>query len=199
MNPKFKHLPVSREGLPEIIKDNLFDGTNKLKIAEVGVFYGYYLDNYYPKFEDAVAEFNLIDLWSAENNDDLHSKKDDKLKIAYDRVLSRHGHKDNVFMHKGSSVDMADKFEDASLDYVYIDADHRYEGVLADITAWYPKVKSGGFICGHDTYPSPGHESGNNQDAFGVARAVEDFFGDEVENIYLTNEQYFQSWVYRKD
>lgn len=48
------------------------------------------------------------------------------------------------------SVKGAEFFEDKSVDYVFIDADHSYESVLADITVWYPKVKEGGIISGHD-------------------------------------------------
>ena len=32
----------------------------------------------------------------------------------------------------------------------YIDANHHYKECLADIEAWYPKVRSGGIISGHD-------------------------------------------------
>ena len=44
----------------------------------------------------------------------------------------------------------ASDFEDDSLDFVFIDADHTYEGVKKDIDAWYPKVKKGGLVSGHD-------------------------------------------------
>lgn len=37
-----------------------------------------------------------------------------------------------------------------SLDLVFIDADHSEGGVARDINAWAPKVRAGGFICGHD-------------------------------------------------
>ena len=36
------------------------------------------------------------------------------------------------------------------LDFVYIDANHNYECVKEDIEHWYPKVKVGGIIAGHD-------------------------------------------------
>ena len=48
------------------------------------------------------------------------------------------------------SVEAAEDIEDGSLDFVYIDANHAYEHVVADIAAWLPKVRSGGIISGHD-------------------------------------------------
>jgi hypothetical protein len=44
----------------------------------------------------------------------------------------------------------ASQVADGSLDFVFIDADHSYEGVAADIDAWRSKVKAGGLLCGHD-------------------------------------------------
>lgn len=52
------------------------------------------------------------------------------------------------------------------LDVVFIDALHDYDSVMQDISLWWPKVREGGFICGHDF-----------QHKFpGVMRAVADHF-----------------------
>lgn len=67
------------------------------------------------------------------------------------------------------SVPASAGFSLNSLDMVFIDGDHSYEGVKADIEAWLPKVKPGGVICGHDY----------NRDEYGVTRAVDELFGKE--------------------
>ena len=59
---------------------------------------------------------------------------------------------DRARIHKDYTVNVAKSFEDESIDFVFIDADHSYEGVKNDIAAWEPKVKSGGYIIGHDIH-----------------------------------------------
>ncbi len=58
----------------------------------------------------------------------------------------------NIRKIKAFSLEAATKFEDGSLDCVYIDANHDYPQCKEDILAWLPKVKPGGWICGHDTH-----------------------------------------------
>ena len=36
------------------------------------------------------------------------------------------------------------------LDFVFIDGDHSYEGVMRDLENYYPLVRSGGIVSGHD-------------------------------------------------
>lgn len=49
-----------------------------------------------------------------------------------------------------SSLEAVSLYENRSLDFVFIDASHEYDDVKKDIVAWYPKVKKGGYLCGHD-------------------------------------------------
>jgi len=69
---------------------------------------------------------------------------------------------------KSSSVEAAAQFADRSLDFVFLDADHSYEGVREDINAWLPKISPRGWIGGHDfanlQFPH-----------WGVTKAVEEF------------------------
>lgn len=78
---------------------------------------------------------------------------------------------------KCDSVSAAPRYEDKSLDFVFIDGLHTYEGVYADIEAYLPKVKDGGIICGHD-YGWPGEP-----DPWAVRRAVEDYFRPLVADV----------------
>ena len=55
------------------------------------------------------------------------------------------------FIHiKKSSNDVVDMFEDESVDFIFIDGDHSYNQVLKDCINYWPKVKIGGILIGHD-------------------------------------------------
>lgn len=51
---------------------------------------------------------------------------------------------------RSDSVAAAANYPDKSVDFVFIDGDHSYEGCKRDIEAWLPKVKDGGILSGHD-------------------------------------------------
>jgi hypothetical protein len=56
------------------------------------------------------------------------------------------------------------------LDFVYVDGDHSYDAVAADLRAWWPKIRPGGVLCGDD-YGGMGDKSS----VFGVQQAVDEF------------------------
>jgi Methyltransferase domain len=71
---------------------------------------------------------------------------------------------ERAYVLRMPSARAARVFDDHSVDLVYIDADHGYDAVLADIRAWAPKVRGDGIIAGHDFQES------------GVSRAVSEVF-----------------------
>lgn len=52
--------------------------------------------------------------------------------------------------HVKTSAEASREVKDGSLEFCYIDANHSYEYVMQDCRLWWPKVKIGGLLCGHD-------------------------------------------------
>jgi len=88
---------------------------------------------------------------------------------------------DTVVFHEGYSDDFSDL--DMKFDMIFIDADHRYSQVIKDIENYYPMVKDGGIICGHD-FNSGTYEEKYIEDDYvngvhhGVTKAVTEKFSD---------------------
>ena len=200
INPRFKSFDFSREHLPTVVADTL-DENKPLKIVEVGVETGAYLDIYYPQLESITEKFYLVDMWQYEGNEDFVDKYsggnyNNELEKGYDRVKRLYGDNPKVQMCKGSSEDWAEKFEDGFFDYLYLDADHSKKSVLADLKSWYPKVKNGGIIAGHDVYCD---QNNAFREHFDVEGALAEFFSEEQQEIiHLTNEYAYRTWIYLK-
>ena len=60
------------------------------------------------------------------------------------------GYGDAILLIIADSVAASRFFGDASLAWVHLDARHDYAGVKADIQAWLPKVRAGGWLSGDD-------------------------------------------------
>ena len=100
---------------------------------------------------------------------------------------------ENIFQINNFSVNAARLFNDESIDFVYVDALHSYEGCMADLEAWYPKLKKGGILSGHDYGEHP-HKP--EPDFPGVTRAVDEFFNSK--NIEIHEEDYMNYWGIKK-
>lgn len=80
---------------------------------------------------------------------------------------------------KDYTTEAAKAVDDYSLDFVFIDADHGYEGCLRDIKAWDSKVRPGGIVFGHDIhFPT-------------VKQAVTEYYG---ENSWNTEDDFIW-WI----
>lgn len=124
------------------------------RCVEVGVWKGDFsaeiLDTANP------AELHLVDPWSFEPRypgrlyGGRLAKNQSEMDRIYFGVVNRFRFFNNVLVHRMKSVAAAEVFEPKSLDWVYIDGDHSYSAVLADLQAWYPKVVTGGLLTGDD-------------------------------------------------
>jgi hypothetical protein len=109
---------------------------------------------------------------------------------------------DRAHIVRMDSVKAASMFPDEFFDFIYIDADHSYEGVVRDITAWWPKIKKGGLFCGDDYIPdngdiwlTVGQQEPVYAGKFGVRKAVNEFIENNNLSLYETTEEpYWRQW-----
>ena len=115
--------------------------------AEIGTARGTYAINlarHNPK-----CRIYCIDPW--ETYDGLRDWTDaDVLNEHWIAAKSRLAKYPEVRIVKKYSMDALKKFDDNSLDFVYIDANHLFPYVAEDIFYWSKKVKPGGIVSGHD-------------------------------------------------
>jgi hypothetical protein len=103
-------------------------------------------------------ELNLIDPWKfAEEfpgrwygGKEAHDQADMDAICA--GVIARFEHNPEVIIHRQPSASAHALFQDYYFDWIYIDGDHSYEAVAADLAGWLPKVRAGGMIICDDYY-----------------------------------------------
>jgi hypothetical protein len=95
-------------------------------------------------------DFFVVDTW----NGSAEHKANPEITNLYDIFISNMKSLEN-FYHpmRMTSLEAAEKFADNSIDFIFIDASHEYQDVYNDLKAWYPKLKNGGIMAGHDYYP----------------------------------------------
>jgi len=159
----------------------------------------------------------LMDAWESQRTySDLANVPDfrqQKFMMAAKRNMQRFQNEDSTRVEfiRGFSNMMHDRFPNASLDFVYIDARHDYCGVYEDLSLYYPKVSCGGVLAGHDylsadevNYLSKGQDwslCANGLRRLGAVREAVNRFAIEVRSQVLATyrERYhFTSWYMRK-
>lgn len=139
------------------------------------------------------GRLHLVDRWAhVPGYLDRMNADDTAQERLYVQVRKRFASDPAVTIHRASSLAAAARFADASLDWVYLDADHSYESVSADLRAWWPKVRVGGMLAGHDFVPDGDRPEGR----FGVTRAVFEFLPTVglQPAPYVTSEPDWPSW-----
>jgi len=134
--------------------------------CELGVSEGETLFNLLNENEDLFMYG--VDIWELQDDNKLETyEHENSLKkrkeIVFDELQK---YSSRVKIYEERTDEAHAHFEDESLDFIFIDADHTYETVKRDIELWAPKVQKEGIIFGHDL---------NWGD---VARAVGEMFTD---------------------
>ena len=126
--------------------------TTELYASEIPNLNTLYGVDHYPSFVD----------W---NGTVVSQERQDCMKEHARNRLSRFN---NIQLLYITSEEFASKIVDDSLDFIFIDGDHSYEGASRDFKNFWPKIKKGGIFAGHDLYIPT------------VSKALKDFFGDDV-------------------
>jgi methyltransferase family protein len=145
--------------------------------AEIGVWKGDFSDRILEVTRP--ARLHLIDPWLAVAGEGYERARyggelkggQPEMDAVHASVLERFAgerRKGVVEVHRLSSLEAAERFGAGEFDFVYIDGNHRYEFVKADLEAYAPKIRPGGFLAGDDYGVEGWWEDG-------VTRAVDDF------------------------
>jgi hypothetical protein len=184
--------------------------------VEVGTFKGEFSKRI---LEAWGGKLYMVDVWRPLGEEYVdHSNHGNFENGVYGEAMrNTSGVEDRGIMIRATSEIASDLFQDNSLDFVYIDANHAYDYVKQDIELWYRKVKRGGYLCGHDylaldwTEP-PFAENGKDKHiyltaptgessyggVFGVNPAVDEFCKDYGYDLGITQE-WLGTWFVKKE
>lgn len=146
VDTKFNNHSVSQNAFtprPAILFMKEYFDSKELTGLEIGVEYGYNAKSILQELP--IKKLYLLDLWS----------KNEQYENLLYHFYSKNLLGNKVIMVKNNSQTYYNKFENNSLDFIYIDGNHTYEYVYKDIYNYFNKIKIGGIIAGHDTFTYP--------------------------------------------
>jgi predicted O-methyltransferase YrrM len=159
-------------GLKQLIDEIIYPN---FVMAEIGCFAGISSE----LFAKHCQLLYCIDIWNLQD-ENYKERADIHIERAYKSFCKMAEDYPNITTMEAFSMDASTLFPDKSLDLVYVDANHMKPKVKEDIIAWWPKVKQGGWITGHDMWYE------------GIREAVEELLGTN----YKTYPD--SSWAIRK-
>jgi len=192
---------------------DIFQSNNILaKGVEIGVGKGEHAKTILSKY---LGHLYLVDPWIMQDPQEYEdtTNYEDHQSNLYTCATNLSEYQSRYTIVRKKSPLAADDFENESLDFVYIDANHKYSFVKADIEAWFPKVRTGGIISGHDYFNNwdditdiaPNgidkyvfNPEGIKLATFGVNPAVDEFCAQNNYIAQTTKYELFSSWYFIK-
>jgi predicted O-methyltransferase YrrM len=163
----------NRRGLPNALIALGLNGCG----VEVGVNHGFFSDRLLR--QSNLEHLFAVDLWERDG--------DEASQLNYIRAAARLAmHRTRVSLLRMESGDACQLFPNESLDVVFIDADHRYDPVMRDMELWYPKIKPGGVLSGHDYWVDRPDNCTFND----VKRAVDHFMDTQGLEFHVSNDDH---------
>jgi hypothetical protein len=136
------------------------------------------------------ARLHLVDPWrSAEEAHagaifDRPQAELDAIAESVRRRFAREIATGQVVVHRATSLEAAAAIGEGSLDWAYLDGDHAYAAVRADIAVYARKVRPGGLVAGDD-YRASGKYGG------GVKRAVDEAVASGALELVVQRDRQF--------
>lgn len=149
--------------------------------VEIGTYRGEYAREILSKWP---GHLTCVDPWEDfDRSEYLDGCNAGDMDIVYqEAVLRLAAWSDRVSFTLMRSADAVGQFADDSLDFVYIDGNHREDVVRRDIAGYWPKVQLGGILAGHDLY-----DRDDDAQKCGVWSAVWDFAHEINQKPHVTH------------
>jgi len=186
----------------------IFNKMNFTRAAELGVQRGQFAKHNLERWPSC-QDYLLVDVWRHQENYIDYANVDNRAQETLLRTTLR-----NVAPFR-SSVRICRDFTstcvkheaDGHFDVVYVDARHNYKGAMEDMVLWWPKVRKGGVLAGHDYMTAkdvadatPRQDWSVNDDGTrhkgAVKGAVNDFAATVGRQVVVAyRERIWNSWV----
>lgn len=159
------HMPNDRASIPKSVQmpippfkyraelGDILNAEGMRTGVELGVQRGLYSLDMLSRWKSCTY-YVLVDLWKHQENYKDAANLGDAGHAAFRQEtmqrLRRYSSKLQVC--QDYTTRCAEKYRrvNTTFDFIYVDARHDYKGVLLDLNDWYPMLKRGGIIAGHD-------------------------------------------------
>ena len=94
----------------------------------------------------------LVDIWTQQKNykDSANFPQDVQNRFYNETLKHTDSFKDKRHICRNFTSVCVEEVADGFFDFIYVDARHDFKGVYEDLVAWWPKLRAGGIMAGHD-------------------------------------------------